>query len=607
MTTLSDIEPCEQLTIREYAERFVVLPSAYATPGPFKIGHSGYLNAPWEALQDPEVREVTVMKSTQTGGSLVGDIWTAWIPRVAPAPMFINMQTDDDARDHATLRINELLDRCEPVSSIIPKGHKGKNKRVTQSMSMQTMWLIIQGANLSNLQSKSVCYSDNDEIWCWSPDSLIRDAYARQTAFKWRRKAYNCSQGGMIGDELDRKFKNGTMEEWSWVCPSCEFAQPYRWTYNNNPKERGGIKWENDDTTRPDGNWNYDELAKTVRMECRQCGESLTDTPKNRRHLAESGHYIRQNFASPKWARSFRWNALSCDAIPWADIVWEFVEEVIPEFRQGNREPLQKFIQKRLAESDDEGVNWFDSQTVENSDYQFDENGVAPEWDEEAIRFMAIDKQIDHYWWVIRAFSKVGTSRLMAWGRAESELELETIRETHFVDPKYVAIDAGAWATSVYMACCVYGWRCLKGVDNKEFPHKDASGEKVWKPYSEPIRREPLFGLKGEDLGKNEVLKFQTSRRFQNAILAHWSNSHIKDLLHNLRTGMGLYWGIPGNVGQVYLDQMNGEQRQIKVDPRGKRTWVWKKVGRAGDHLRDCECMVLVQAAIRGLLIGRTK
>ena len=239
---MKKISPCSRLGILEYAERYIPLPPAYTPPGPFKLGLSRYLEGPWDALADPKVKVVTVMKATQTGGSLVGDVWLAWLMRVAPAPMFFNMQTDEDAKDHATLRINELLNRCGPVAAILPDGHKGKHsKRVTQAITLQSMWLIIQGANLSNLQSKSVCYVMNDEVVFWSPDSLIRDSRARQTAFGWRRKEYDCSQGGMMGDEHDRSWKSGTMEEWSWTCSSCGMIQPYKWSYNNNAKEKGGM------------------------------------------------------------------------------------------------------------------------------------------------------------------------------------------------------------------------------------------------------------------------------------------------------------------------------------------------------------------------------
>jgi len=595
----------ERLTVEEFAERNIVLPSAYAAPGAFKVGFSQYLTGPWEALCDPEVREVTVLKATQTGGSLVADIFFAYLIRNCPAPTFLNMQTDDDAKNHTELRINELLNNCAPVFSLLPEGHKGKLKRVTQEIITQVMWAIMQGANLSNLQSKSVCISFNDEIVFWKPDSLLRDAYARQTAFGWQRKTYNCSQGGMVGDEMDRRWKGGTMETYAWTCPKCEFVQPYKWSYNNNFKDKGGIKFEKSDLTCPDGKWDYEALAQTVRMQCRECEHDLEDTPKVRRMLADGSAYIRQNPSAPRSRRSFNWNALACEAIPWADIVWEWVNEVVPEYKQGNREPLQKFIQKKLAEADDEGVNWFDVQKIESSDYAFDENGNVPQWDDEAFRFMAIDKQIDHYWYVVRAFSKVGTSRLVAYGRAESDKELELIRESFGVETQYTAIDSGHWASDVYMYCCIYGWRTLKGDNAQGFPHKDERGEKVWRPYSEPVNREPLFGFKGADMETSKVQEFQRRRKYRYAKLCRWSNPMIKDILFNLRAGMGIYWGVPANVGQVYIDQMNGEQRRIKIDNKGKRQWIWVKTGRAGDHLRDCECMILVQAALRGLLIGR--
>ncbi len=78
-------------------------------------------------------------------------------------------------------------------------------------------------------------------------------------------------------------------------------------------------------------------------------------------------------------------------------------------------------------------------------------------------------------------------------------------------------------------------------------------------------------------------------------------------MLAILKAGKGLYWGVPKNVDQAYLEQLEGEQLRKVINKRtGRRTWEWVKVGRRGDHLKDCECMQMVMACIKGLLIGRS-
>ncbi len=46
----------------------------------------------------------------------------------------------------------------------------------------------------------------------------------------------------------------------------------------------------------------------------------------------------------------------------------------------------------------------------------------------------------------------------------------------------------------------------------------------------------------------------------------------------------------------MYLDQ-NGGEKLVKV----KDKWVWKKIGKKGDHYLDCERMNLVAAFILGI------
>jgi len=595
------------LPIWKWAERNVSLPSNYATPGPFKVSRSRYLSAVFDALQDPSIREVTFRKATQTGGSMVSDILAAWVIRVNPWPMQINMQTDPDAKVHAQSRINPLLASCNAVAELFPTN---RHHLATTEKFFQLMFLTIQGANENSLQSRSVCYQCNDEVVFWPAAGLTKDADRRLNAYSWRRTQYNVSQGGMEDDEFDKKYNAGTQEEYCWACPKCGMVQPFVWQYNNDPKEKGGMKYEENETTRPGGiDWDHDELAKTIYYECRDCEHRITDTPTERELLDRSATWIPSNKKAPASKRSFAFPAMACLEIPWADLVAEWVE-AIASMKEGDTEPLKKFIQKRLAQSFKENIQFFEAKGSVHQDYYITEaTDLSPGkfWADEHTRFLTFDMQLDHFWYVARAWSVDGRSRLIAEGRLLTELDIREKQIELGVNDTQVVGDSGFKATEVYMMCCIYGWRCLKGEDQRAFVWIDKkNNQKYFRPYSMPTKQEPVFGFSKAQMSRADMEHFQRNRKTRYATLSRWSNRHFNDLLQVLRGGKGVYWGIPSNSSPTYLEQLDGAQlRRRRNKQTNKVTWEWVPVGRRGDHLRDCELQQLVCAAFAGLLLGR--
>ena len=107
-------------------------------------------------------------------------------------------------------------------------------------------------------------------------------------------------------------------------------------------------------------------------------------------------------------------------------------------------------------------------------------------------------------------------------------------------------------------------------------------------PYAEAIRQTFL---------SDAQLRASTAQARQHL-------AELKDRLQRLFTGRGLYWGFPDDVSQKWRDQMGGERLKQKTLPNGKIVHEWVEVGRAGTHLRDCECMVLVCAIADRLMDG---
>jgi hypothetical protein len=589
---LDAFAPAEELTLPDYVEKFVTLPQGYSIPGRVKLNKNRYLLRVLQALTQPWVRKVTFLKAVQCAGSFCWDLFLAWLIRVDPGPTMFNMQTDDDAKDHAKFRINPLLELCKGTAPLLPRN---RHKDLNTSKEMQLMWLLLQGANDSNLQSKSTRYVGNDELAFWKKAGLTKDADARVTMFSWRSKIFKVSQAGIEGDEMDTAHKSGNREEFHWPCPACAKLQPFKWQYEDY-KAKGGMKWLKNEVTCPNGEWNYDEQAKTIYYECRHCGHHISDTPVERQFLDENLVPVVTNPNAPTDEVSLRINAMYNVSIRWSLLVKEWCEAMIA-YARGDIEPLKRFIQKRLAEPFGEDFSFLEGTVSTHRDYS-----LGDEWLPEIVRFIAIDKQKDRVYWVCRAFAANGESRLIECGCETDEHQVRAHQLRLGVPDDHVVEDAAHCGDEVYEFCCMWGWRALIGDDRKAWAWIDPNNpkDKRWLPFSRPQKQDPAYGYTAAQKNDARKRQFLQTRQYQFAIVCSWSNPYFKNFLQRLKSGRGLYWGIPKDIPQIYLDQLEGE-KLIKV----KEKWVWKKVGKKGDHYLDCERMLLVVAYIYGALSGQ--
>lgn len=501
-----------------------------------------------------------------------------WAIEFEPAPMMFNCQTDDDAKDFAKERIRPSLESCPSIAGRLPQNPSHNS---TCSISLPEMFLLIQGANLSNLQSKSIRWQFNDEVFLWE-QGLLDHARKRTTQF-WNRRIFNASTAGNEGEDLDRAFQSGDCRVWHLLCPSC--AKHFEPTF-----ETLDFK-----AAREGEQWNFAKARECAAMVCPHCESSIANTEANHKSMNAGGKYIATNPRAVPGCASFRFNALclSPSVLSWGDLAVEFIQakELLDNGYDG---AMREFKTKRLALSWNPTSQFYQRTTAENSDYQFEgvEKSPGKFWEKEVRRFMTIDRQKDHRWAIVRAFTGTGESRLVWEGRLNDDNEVRAKQLDLGIEDDRTILDCGFEEQQVFELCCQYGWRAMRGDDARGFTHFE-EGERILRPYSAPMNCEPYIGRRDQP------------RKYQHAVMCRWSNPTIKDFLNRLKQGKGLYWGIPRDVSANYLAQIDGEQKREVVNKRtGRKERRWVEVGRAGNHLWDCECMALVCAIIDGLLAG---
>ena len=91
--------------------------------------------------------------------------------------------------------------------------------------------------------------------------------------------------------------------------------------------------------------------------------------------------------------------------------------------------------------------------------------------DGEAMRGMFIDRQLGHFWAVIRAFRHDGSSRLVWEGKIDTQPNIEKYRERFKVLPALTFMDAHYQPQIVYSLCARMGYTATIGSGESGFRH----------------------------------------------------------------------------------------------------------------------------------------
>ena len=157
---------------------------------------------------------------------------------------------------------------------------------------------------------------------------MLARAKARTTRY-WNRKHWFSSTPELVGDDFDTEYNSGTCEVWHLKCQSCGklFA----------PSFYDCMRWESNETTKPGGVWNYEEVAKTVTMACSHCDHAHTNTEANWRQMVKGGYVATNDNPTPR-VRSFSFNQLTLppSVMPWSCLLYTSPS---PRDRQKSRMP----------------------------------------------------------------------------------------------------------------------------------------------------------------------------------------------------------------------------------------------------------------------------
>ena len=568
------LRPADSGDIVDWLEANVQAIPDSPMPGPFRADRTPWISASLRIVSDPECRMAVILAGIQSGKSLFARLFTCHIIANAPGPTMVLQANDAEAKDFAIRYLRPVWNNCPPVKARF----RGDDMERSTTADFDRMTIYCRGIyNESNLQRLSLRYVIADECW-QAKQGHLAEAAARVTAFGWMGKMVYLSQGGREGQEFHQLHEQTDQRDWNFCCPTCSHIQPWIWSQVRMPEDAKVGK-----------EWDFIKVSQGTTYECQSCKTKLPDNNATRMEANSKGKFIATAKSSNASYVGLHWNSLA--SMSWGElaVMWLKAQESLEEY--GDEEPMRIFIQKRLAnvfkEQADEiqieaaigefkmGDVWAEEGGfVKGRPVPFSQltNEMVESPDFVKMRFMGVDVQKRGFYWVVRAWSGDGRSRLIDCGYCFTWSEVIEANKRNRVHPANVFVDSGFQTDEVFAACAANGWTATKGDQRNDFAWKIRTpiGMKTeMRPYSVPVV---------EAIGNKRIKRF------------FFSNLRLKDTLAALlRKGRHHR---PKDAPEAYTEQMQSEKRTISQS--GKP--IWEQIGDMDNHFWDCEVLCILPA-----------
>lgn len=576
----SDVRPPEPLSLSEWANKYAVLSKeTSAQTGRFRS--FAYQDGMMDAITDPAVTQVSVMKSARVGYTKILDHVVGYYLAHDPSPILIVQPRVEDAEDYSKSEIAPML-RDTPVLAEIcgdPKA-KDSNQTILKKTFANGANLTLVGANSPGGFRRITCriiLFDEVDGYPSGGAGVEGDQIAlgiKRSETYWNRKIALGSTPTVKGtSRIEKAYEESDQRRYYVPCPHCGEFQVLEW---GGPETPYGIKWDKDE--------NGEGIPESAYYVCRHNGCVI-------HHNEKSGMVKRGEWRATKPFKGHAGFHIWAGYSLFPNAAWKYL---VAEWLRVKNDPLmrQTFINLVLGEPyEDRGEKALSEKRL----LERCEVYAAEVPDGVAVLTAGIDTQDGRFEIEVTGWGRNEESWSIAFDVIEGDLETNEPWQRLDAYLKQVWRRADGRGFTIMAACMDSGGHHTQKV--YEFA-KERLGRRIW-----AIKGESARGGKRSPVWPTKKPTSKSKASFKPIIIGvNAAKDTIRGRLHIDPPAPGepaaSYMHFPVDRDLNYFSQLLAERSVLKVSG-GQRYRVWEQLpGRANEAL---DCRVYSYAALCGL------
>ena len=246
------IRPTKRMSVAEWAERYGRIPDKDGGP-PHRVRLFGYQKGFLEAVSDPAIRQIAVLKGARVGYTQLMTLALGYFIHHDPAAILMAQPTVDDAKDFAKGEVMEMLQATPVLADLLRPVKKGEAQDTITDLRFSTgATLRLRGAASDDAFRRvttRVNIGDEVDADGWRGDRKNSQGdklklMAKRGATKWNSKTIIGSTPVWYHASLVwREWKRSDQRRYFVPCPHCGEMQFLEWGGADVPH---GVKWSKD-------------------------------------------------------------------------------------------------------------------------------------------------------------------------------------------------------------------------------------------------------------------------------------------------------------------------------------------------------------------------
>lgn len=587
---LQEVRDCWQvpkdLTVTEWAEKHRMLTAGDSSePGLYNVARTPYLEEVMNACAT--YRDTTVVKATQSGGSEAIRNFLGYCIDQDPGPILVVLPDQKSVQEVLDERIGPMIRRTPALARYVT----GWRRDMTRNRIRLSHIFIHIGyaGSAQSLASRPCRYVVLDEVDKYPPFTgreadPISLAQARMTTYQERARLAKVSSPTTRDAPIWKSWENCPLKM-RWYVPCLECGRYMKFTFEQ-------LRWP------PREGKDRGSFSEEVRLqalgwyECSRCGCKHDDDDKDR--MMDRGKWVGTGQRLAKTGRLIGKRQESTSIafhIPGFLSPWLSFSIIAAEAIKAKGDPIKQmgFRNSILAEPFEQ-----EQTAIRSSDLESKVDGSAkartvPTW--ASLLIATADTQIDHFWFIIRAWGPGGRSQLIDHGRCESFEDLHRI----CVASRFGFEDKGYPLVSPRMLFLDAGGGMIQGEEDSRTHQVYLFAQK------DPARVMPLRGHGGTaPMGvpfRVVSHRYTPPGKKKKHMMVSYLRIDVdfyKDVLaRRIKTGhdskVDDRWEINDGIGPDYLRQMSSEHK-ILIRKGNHQVFKWMPMtSGSANHLWDCE------------------